>query len=36
MAALCQPHILLVDLTLDGSDGLAMVRDLTSGTHGSA
>lgn len=29
MAALCQPHILLVDLTLDGSDGLALVRDLT-------
>ena len=29
MAALCEPHILLVDLTLDGSDGLALVRDLT-------
>lgn len=29
MVAQCQPHILLVDLTLDGSDGLALVRDLT-------
>jgi DNA-binding NarL/FixJ family response regulator len=29
MAELCEPHILLVDLTLDGSDGLALVRDLT-------
>lgn len=29
MAALSEPHILLVDLTLDGSDGLALVRDLT-------
>jgi two-component system response regulator NreC len=29
MAALSQPHIMLVDLTLDGSDGVALVRDLT-------
>jgi DNA-binding NarL/FixJ family response regulator len=29
MAALHQPHIMLVDLTLDGSDGVALVRDLT-------
>ena len=29
MAALREPHIMLVDLTLDGSDGVALVRDLT-------
>lgn len=29
MAALRKPHIMLVDLTLDGSDGVALVRDLT-------
>jgi DNA-binding NarL/FixJ family response regulator len=29
MTALHKPHIMLVDLTLDGSDGLALVRDLT-------
>jgi two-component system response regulator NreC len=29
MAAATRPHIMLVDLTLDGSDGLALVRDLT-------
>jgi two-component system response regulator NreC len=29
MAALRRPHIMLVDLTLDGSDGVALVRDLT-------
>jgi two-component system response regulator NreC len=29
MAALLKPHIMLVDLTLDGSDGVALVRDLT-------
>lgn len=29
MAALHQPQIMLVDLTLDGSDGVALIRDLT-------
>ncbi len=29
MAALRKPDIMLVDLTLDGSDGVALVRDLT-------
>jgi two-component system, NarL family, response regulator NreC len=29
MAALRKPHIMLVDLTLDGSDGVELVRDLT-------
>jgi two-component system response regulator NreC len=29
MAALRKPHIMLVDLTLDGWDGVALVRDLT-------
>jgi DNA-binding NarL/FixJ family response regulator len=29
LAALRKPHIMLVDLTLDGSDGVALVRDLT-------
>jgi DNA-binding NarL/FixJ family response regulator len=29
MATLLKPHIMLVDLTLDGSDGVALVRDLT-------
>lgn len=29
MAALRKPQIMLVDLTLDGSDGVALVRDLT-------
>jgi DNA-binding NarL/FixJ family response regulator len=29
MPALRKPHIMLVDLTLDGSDGVALVRDLT-------
>jgi two-component system response regulator NreC len=29
MAALRRPDIMLVDLTLDGSDGVALVRDLT-------
>ncbi len=29
MAALRTPHVMLVDLTLDGSDGVALVRDLT-------
>jgi len=29
MAASLKPHIMLVDLTLDGSDGVALVRDLT-------
>jgi DNA-binding NarL/FixJ family response regulator len=29
MAALLEPDIMLVDLTLDGSDGVALVRDLT-------
>lgn len=29
MAALSTPHIMLVDLTLDGSDGVTLVRDLT-------
>ena len=29
IAAAHQPHIMLVDLTLDGSDGVALVRDLT-------
>jgi DNA-binding NarL/FixJ family response regulator len=28
MAALRKPHIMLVDLTLEGSDGIALVRDL--------
>jgi two-component system, NarL family, response regulator NreC len=28
MAALRKPHIMLVDLTLDGSDGVELVRDL--------
>jgi len=29
LAALLKPDIMLVDLTLDGSDGVALVRDLT-------
>jgi DNA-binding NarL/FixJ family response regulator len=29
MAALLAPDVMLVDLTLDGSDGVALVRDLT-------
>jgi two-component system, NarL family, response regulator NreC len=29
MAATRSPHIMLVDLTLDGSDGVTLVRDLT-------
>jgi DNA-binding NarL/FixJ family response regulator len=29
MAALLEPDIMLVDLSLDGSDGVALVRDLT-------
>jgi DNA-binding NarL/FixJ family response regulator len=29
MAAVRKPHIMLVDLTLDGWDGVALVRDLT-------
>lgn len=29
MAAIRKPDIMLVDLTLDGSDGVALVRDLT-------
>ena len=29
MAALGEPQIMLVDLTLDGSDGVALIRDLT-------
>jgi two-component system response regulator NreC len=28
LAAMRKPHIVLVDLTLDGSDGVALVRDL--------
>ena len=32
MAGLLAPDIMLVDLTLDGSDGVALVRDLTA-TH---
>lgn len=29
IAALRKPHIMLVDLTLDGEDGVALIRDLT-------
>ncbi len=29
MASLRKPHIMLVDLTLDGADGVGLVRDLT-------
>jgi len=29
LAAQRRPHIMLVDLTLDGSDGVALIRDLT-------
>jgi two-component system response regulator NreC len=29
MAAIREPHIMLVDLTLDGSDGVTLVRELT-------
>jgi DNA-binding NarL/FixJ family response regulator len=31
MAAARRPHIMLVDLTLNGSDGLGLVRDLVTG-----
>ncbi len=29
LAALRKPHVMLVDLTLDGGDGVALIRDLT-------
>lgn len=29
MAAIRKPHVILIDLTLGGSDGLALVRDIT-------
>lgn len=29
MAALRKPHVMLIDLTLDGGDGVALIRDLT-------
>lgn len=32
IAASCQPDIMLVDLTLNGSDGVGLVRELTSGS----
>lgn len=36
MAARCGPDIMLVDLTLNGSDGVGLVRDLAAGGSGGA